>query len=507
MSILEAKKINVAFSGIQILHDVDFSLEAGEINCLCGENGAGKSTLIKVFSGINANYTGDIFLEEKQIKITSPQEAIRDGIYAVQQHRDLAPTLNAVENIFLGNEIYSNKRLGIYNYEEMTKRSIEFISKFNTTINLEVPVSELKVSEQGIIAICKALARNSKILLIDEASAPLDDKEREALYKSLSLLASEGKGIVYITHHLDEVFKIGTSVTVLRDGFNAGRFGIKELDKKKLIDCMTGNAKIYSNAGAGNSDQIGDVTLEVQHLSGKNMNDVSFKVSQGEILGIAGLEGSGKKEVAEACYGIRRYQSGKIFVNGKEIHPKQPIDSIKNNIALVPDNRKEAGLVLCRNISDNMIIAYVNKFNKHICSKRWANKIANNYINEMSIRCVDSNQTVQYLSGGNQQKVLVAKCLKEDSDVLFLIEPTEGIDVKARADLYSIFKETARKNHKAIIIATSDIDELLELSDTIVTMSEGSVINQYSIEKADKQTILGDILGSRKMEAVGENES
>lgn len=498
MPLLEAKHINISFSGIQILFDVDFEINAGEINCLCGGNGAGKSTLVKILSGINSSYTGDIIMEGKPIKILSPQQAIQYGIYAVQQHRDLAPTLNAVENMFMSNEICKGKSRQKFDFAAMEAKAREYVSKFGVDIDLSVPVNQLKVSEQGIIAICKALVANSKILLIDEASAPLDDAERVALYNSLQRLAKEGKGIVYITHHLDEVFRIGHTVTVLRDGRNVSKHPIDELDKKKLIALMTGNAKLYARDFDNIEHDYGEKALEIENLNGSGLKNVSLEVREGEILGIAGLEASGKKTIAEICFGMRKYESGTIRVKGKKLVPKYPIDAIKNDLGLVPDDRKEAGLVLCRDIADNIAITYINKYKKKVSLPAQARAVANSFIEKMKIRCFNSTQNVQFLSGGNQQKVLVAKWIQAESQILFLIEPTEGIDVGARADLYAIFREIAGKERKAIIIASSDIDELIELSDRIITMAEGRIINTYPIEKADKQEILSDILSSSR---------
>ncbi len=493
MKLLEARGVNISFSGTQILHDVDFSIDAGEINCLCGENGAGKSTLVKVLSGINTHYTGEVLVEGKPVRITSPAEAVRCGIYAVQQHRDLAPTLNAVENIFLCNEKYKSNSRQRFDFAAMKAEAKEYIGKFGVEINLDVPVRDLKVSEQGIIAICKALARKSRILLIDEASAPLDDKERVALYEALQRLAAEGCGIVYITHHLDEVFRIGTSITVLRDGYNADWFRVEDATQKQLIASMTGNENLFSGQRGGKNAKLGETALEVEHLSAPGLYDVSFSVRKGEVLGIAGLEGSGKKMLAQCCFGFMRYHQGTIRKNGKPVTLRSPIHAIQHNIGLVPDNRKEAGLVLCKDLQDNVIITNINKYKKHFVSMRQAEKLTRGYINDMRIKCSGCTQFVEYLSGGNQQKVLVAKWMNAEVDVLFMIEPTEGIDVGARADLYDIFRRYAAEGN-AIVIATSDIDELMEMSDRIITMGQGRIINEYPIEKADKQQILTDIL-------------
>ncbi len=493
MKLLEAKGINISFSGTQILHDVDFQVNAGEINCLCGENGAGKSTLVKILSGINAHYTGDVFVEGKLVNLNTPMDAVRHGIYAVQQHRDLAPTLNAIENIFLCNEKYLRNSRQRFDFASMRDEAKKHIARFGVKINLDVPVRDLKVSEQGIIAICKALAHQSKILLIDEASAPLDDVERTVLYEALQQLALEGCGIVYITHHLDEVFRIGTSVTVLRDGYNADRFLIKDLDQTKLISSMTGNVKLYSRKERVETSAIGDIALEVEHLSAHGLEDVNFHVRKGEVLGIAGLEGSGKKLLAHCCFGFMRYYEGVIRKDGRVIKPRSPIQAIQNNIGLVPDNRKEAGLVLCRNLPENIIITNINKYKKIFINMRWAVRLTHKYVKDLRIKCSSISQLLEYLSGGNQQKVLVAKWLNAEVDVLFMIEPTEGIDVGARADLYAIFHKIVAEG-KSIIIATSDIDELMEMSDRILTMGEGRIINEYPIDKASKQQILTDIL-------------
>ncbi len=492
--LLEAKNINISFSGIQILYDVDFELNAGEINCLLGENGAGKSTLIKVFTGINSDYTGEIYLDGKPVEIRSPRDAIANGIYAVQQHRDLAPSLDAVENMFLGNEIFVEGSKQKLDFKKMRELAKEYIARFGIEINLDVPVRSLKLSEQGVIAICKALVANSKILIIDEASAPLDDSERVALYGSLQQLAKEGKGIIYITHHLDEVYRIGDIITVLRDGRNVARVDTSEMDKAQLVVSMTGNAKLYSRDQEEEAKKtFGEVAIEVENLSGDGLENISLSARKGEILGIAGLEGSGKDMIAKCCFGCGTVTGGTIKMDGKEIQPKLPIDAIKENIGLVPDDRKVNGLLLVRDVKENILISEINKHNRAIVSSRWAEKTAKKFVKEMGIKCSSTSQLIEYLSGGNQQKALIAKWVEADVDVLFMIEPTEGIDVGARSDLYKVFKELAAKG-KTIVIATSDIDELLTLSDRIVTMYDGKVVGEYDYDKVTKQEILADIL-------------
>ena len=493
--LLEAKNINISFSGIQILFDVDFQLNAGEINCLLGENGAGKTTLIKIFSGINSEYTGELYLDGEPVDIRSPRDAIGNGIYAVQQHRDLAPSLDAVENMFLGNELFVGNSKQKLDFKKMREIAREHISKFGIEINLEVPVRELKLSEQGVIAICKAMVAESKILIIDEASAPLDDSERAALYDMLRQLAQTGKGIVYITHHLDEVFRIGDTITVLRDGRNAAKFVASEVDKTQIVKSMTGNIMMYSREDEEEDRQIGDTVIEIENLKGKDLESVSLNVRKGEILGIAGLEGSGKDAIAMCCFGHENIQGGSIKVNGEVIKPKLPIDSIKNSIGLVPNDRKATGILLVRDVKENIIITAINKDNKGFTLGRYAETTAKKHVAEMNIKCASTAQLIEYLSGGNQQKALIAKWVEADVDILFMIEPTEGIDVGARSELYKVFRELARRG-KTIIIATSDVDELLALSDRIITMFGGKIVGEYDYKDITKQEIMADILSA-----------
>ncbi len=497
MSLIEAKKINISFSGIQILHDVDFTLEPGEINCLLGENGAGKSTLIKVLTGINSHYSGQVLVDGKLVELRSPRAAIECGIYAVQQHRDLAPSLNAVENMFLGNELYMGKSKQKLDFQKMTNIAKENIARFGIEIDLQTPVKNLKLSEQGVIAICKALIANSKILLIDEASAPLDDSERLALYEALQQLAKEGKGIVYITHHLDEVYRIGTTITILRDGRNVIKVGVDQLKKADLVHHMTGEAKLYERDASAASHITDNVAIEINGLNSKDLEDINLSVRTGEILGIAGLEGSGKDSIGRCCFGAEKITSGTIKINGKPVEPRSPIQAIISGIGLVPNDRKKAGLMLCRNIKDNITISTINKRKKRLVSDIWAEKVASKYIKQLLIKCCGSHQLIEYLSGGNQQKALIARWIETDVDVLFMIEPTEGIDIGARSDLYAVFKELAQKG-KTLIVATSDIDELMTLSDRIITMYQGKIVNEYinGDSNTTKKKILEDILSA-----------
>jgi ribose transport system ATP-binding protein len=317
--LLKMSNINISFSGTQVLFDASFELKAGEINCLLGENGAGKSTLVKILSGVNTQYTGNIEIEGREVKITSPIVSKQLGIHSIQQHRDLVPTLNAVENIFLG-EMYVKG--AFLDKEKMRSKARDLLSQFGTNIDLDVPVRDLKVSEQGIIAICKAISSECKILLVDEASAPLDNSERAILYNILRKLKEQGKGIVYITHHLEEVHVIGDAVTVLRGGRTVAVMESNKTDIPMLVSAMTGQKKLYNrdNVIERNIDPDETPVLEVNGLTNKYLNNVSFKAYKGEIIGFAGLEGCGKQLIAETIYGLVPYSKGEIKIWGEVKH-------------------------------------------------------------------------------------------------------------------------------------------------------------------------------------------
>ncbi len=503
MELINANNIGVKFGGIPVLEDVNFELRSNEIHCLCGENGAGKSTLVKVFTGVNTHYTGQIYVEDNPVTIDSARKARELGIYAVQQHRDLVPTMNAVENMFMGSELTVNKSKQRIDFDAMREIAGKEFQKFGASINLDVPVGSLKVSEQGIIAICKALIADSKILLIDEASAPLDEAERKMLYDNLIRLRAEGKGIMYITHHLEEVFILGDRITVLRNGKKVDTVLTSDVDKNELIRMMTGDVKLYERQENGRKVEDDETpVIQFENVSSDHLKNINFEAFKGEIIGFAGLEGSYKDEIAAVAFGLSKLHSGSILYKGENLVSNRPVDAIRKGIGLVPKDRKNAGLILCRSVYENIILININRFKEHVINKKRGMKATQNLIKKLSIRTRGTGQLVEYLSGGNQQKVLISKWLEAKSEVLFLIEPTEGIDIGARADLYALFKEMAREG-TTLVIFTSDIDELMVLSNRIYTMVEGEIINCYDIEDADKQQILSDIL-SRTDKAQGE---
>jgi ribose transport system ATP-binding protein len=501
MELLEMKKICKSFSGIQVLFDVDFVLKAGEIHCLAGENGAGKSTIVKILTGVYDDYSGEIFVEGNPVRINTPLQSRACGIYAVQQHRDLVPTLSGAENIFIGNYILKSNNRAI-DYKAMYSKAYDYLKKFQVDIDLSVPVRELKVGEQGIIAICKAISSEGKILIMDEASAPLDNFERQVLFQLLRTLRDEGKGIIYITHHIEEMFEIGDSVDILRNGVNVCSISTSEINKEELINTMTGNKELYKRKMEKHSivkERDETPIFEYQNVSNNMLTDVSFSIYKGEIIGFAGVEGSGKEIIADMAFGMAKPISGEIKFKNQTYDVNTPTDAIKKGIGLVPTDRNVQGLVRCRPLAENLIIIHINKSKKNFVNRRWMLSKAEESIKLLGIVASSPVQLVEYLSGGNQQKTLIGKWIHAESEVLFLIEPTEGIDVGARADIYKLLKKLSDSG-KTLIIFSSDLDELMALCNRVFTMADGKIISEYDANNADKRDILSDILMRQESE-------
>ena len=470
MRLLEMKGIKKFFPGVVALNGVDFDLQKGEVHCLVGENGAGKSTLVKILSGAYPDYHGEIFLEGQLVRIDSPRTSRNLGIAAIQQHRDLVPTLNAVENMFLGQEI---KRGRTIFWRAEYNRAREMIASFARDIDLDIPVSQLPVSDQEIVAICKALLSNCKILILDETAAPLDRQERLILFQKIRELAEKGLGIIYISHDLEEIFEVGDRVSVLKDGQKVGTREVSKTDLRKVVKMMIGveQESLVSRQGYEKSARP---LLRVKNLTveGK-LHSVSFDLWGGEILGIYGLAGSGIEYVGYALFGIvPTSRASEIYLHERRVHLGSPEKALKMGIALIPDDRRTKGLITIRSVGQNIILPLINKQRRTIVSTSWLSNLSKEYINALRIKTPSHLQMVEYLSGGNQQKVLVAKMLASNCDVLVLIEPTEGIDVGTRYELYRLFRNLAEDVQKGIILISTDLDQILTLSDRVLIFSK-----------------------------------
>lgn len=483
------KDITVKFPGVVALDNTDFELEGDEIHCLVGHNGAGKSTLVKVLMGVYP-YTGHIILDGREIKLNSPQQTRTLGISAVHQERDLIPTLDAVENIFLGNE-YMN---GAYiERHKMCKKAIELISMFNIDLDLNIPVREFSVAEQEIIAICKALSRECRILMIDEAAAPLGNDEQQDLFNVLKRI-KKGMGIIYISHHLEEIFKIGNRVTVLRDGKNVGTKKIDEVNINDIISMMVGEEKELTRRLNTGCKKLGPESIHVERLTVKGLiENIEFSAKQGEILAFTGLLGSNINVIAETIFGLRTPTAGKIYINREEVKIDSVKKAINMGIALLPNNRREKGLISCRSIIENLNLAKINKDDKFFLSLKEINSITEYYIKKLGIILFTPEQRIEFLSGGNQQKVVLSKWLATNSDIFFLIQPTEGIDINAKADIYNFILET-KEQDKTIIIITTDLEEIFMIADRVITMNKGKILGEFMVKKTSKDKLLKQIL-------------
>jgi len=481
------KGISKQFPGVQALKDVDFSVLPGEVHCLVGENGAGKSTLIKIMTGAQPKDAGTILINGTQVEMNSPQDGKNLGIRAIYQELDLLPTLSVAENIFV--EDIPRTSMGLVNWSEMNRRAAELLATFHVPIDPKALVRDLTVAEQQIVAIVKALSQDSKVLIMDEPSAVLTGSELERLFEIIGTLKKQGVGIVYITHRLVEVFEIGDRITVLRDGQWIATSNVEDVTMEQMISWMVGRElgeQFYKE-----KVEIGDVVLEVKDLpvAGSNRT-VSFQLREGEILGIAGLVGAGRTELLKTLFGAYPATKGTITIFGEECRIKSPRDAIKRGLGLVPEDRKTEGAVLCRSIEENISVGILAK-RKYKFLVRFTELFARTVelAKYVAVRCHSLLQEVGTLSGGNQQKTVLAKWLASESKILLLDEPTRGIDVGSKLEFYKLMAEMVRAK-KSIILVSSELPELMALSDRILVMSNSQIRKEFLAGEATQEQIL-----------------
>ncbi len=485
--VLQMKGISKQFPGVQALKDVDFSVLPGEVHCLVGENGAGKSTLIKIMTGAQPKDAGTILINGTQVEMNSPQDGKNLGIRAIYQELDLLPTLSVAENIFV--EDIPRTSMGLVNWSEMNRRAAELLATFHVPIDPKALVRDLTVAEQQIVAIVKALSQDSKVLIMDEPSAVLTGSELERLFEIIGTLKKQGVGIVYITHRLVEVFEIGDRITVLRDGQWIATSNVEDVTMEQMISWMVGRElgeQFYKE-----KVEIGDVVLEVKDLpvAGSNRT-VSFQLREGEILGIAGLVGAGRTELLKTLFGAYPATKGTITIFGEECRIKSPRDAIKRGLGLVPEDRKTEGAVLCRSIEENISVGILAK-RKYKFLVRFTELFARTVelAKYVAVRCHSLLQEVGTLTGGNQQKTVLAKWLASESKILLLDEPTRGIDVGSKLEFYKLMAEMVRAK-KSIILVSSELPELMALSDRILVMSNSQIRKEFLAGEATQEQIL-----------------
>jgi len=484
--ILQMKGIIKEFPGVKALDGVNLELYEGKVMGLMGENGAGKSTLMKILSGVYKKDGGEIYYKGKLEDIKGPKDAQKKGIAIIHQELNLIRDLTIGENIFLGRE--PKKAFGKINWTKLHEDADKLLKKLNVKSSSKELLGNLSIGQQQMVEIAKALSLNAQIIIMDEPTDALTDKETQSLFKVIKELKNEGKSIVYISHRLKEIFEICESITVIRDGKYVGHEKIENLDEDKMIEMMVGR-KLTDQFPKIEVDKK-DIKLEVKNLKNEYVHDISFNVAGGEIVGIAGLMGAGRTELAKTIYGYFKKQSGEIYVKGKKIENKSAKNGLKNGIAYVSEDRKGDGLILGLSVKENMSISSLDKVSSafKVNKQKELNEVKS-YIKKMNIKTPSENQIIKNLSGGNQQKVAIAKALMTNPDVLILDEPTRGVDVGAKKEIYDLINEL-KKEGKAIIMISSEMPEILGMSDRILVLSEGKLTGEFDKENVSQEIIL-----------------
>ena len=487
--LVEMKGISKQFPGVLALDQVDFSVGKGEIVGLIGENGAGKSTLMKVLTGVYPANAGTIEYQGDTVAFRNPGDAYHKGISIIFQEFNLCPNLSAMENIFLGKEVKAGN--GLISYSRMRRQTAEFFTRLKIEIDPDTEVRHLGVAQQQMVEIAKALSEDTQLLIMDEPTSSLAISEIENLFDIVRDLRSQGISVIFISHKLDEMLEITDRIVVLRDGQNAGELKTAEATKDGIISMMVGRelGHLFTQRQGAPGEKV---VFEVQGLSGPpNTQDVSFQLHEGEILGLAGLVGAGRTELAKLLIGAEKKSAGSLLLDGQPIEIKSPVDSVKFGIAYVPEDRKQLGLVLPMGTRENLSLSIHPKLTGLLNIINGANEktICNKYVDRLSIKISSLEQVVNNLSGGNQQKVVIGKWLASEPKVLILDEPTRGIDVGAKAEVHRIITELADEG-VSILVISSELPEILGLADRVLVMHEGRITADLPKEQADQETIM-----------------
>lgn len=486
-NILELKHITKLYPGVVALNDVSLEVRRGEILALVGENGAGKSTLIKTCSGAITPTQGEIVINGKSFTGMTPQTSEQNGIGVIYQEFNLVGDLSVAENIFLGRAIRKGM---VIDLKAMERESKKILDSLNIKINPKTLVKTLSVGYQQMVEIAKAVSQNAKLLIMDEPSAPLTSAEVEAMFAIVDKLKAGGVSIIYISHRLDEIFRLADRITILRDGQYVTTLNTDETNKDELVKYMVGRqlTEVYPKR-----DEIcvkDEVIFEAVNVSGNGDKNISFKIHRGEVLGLGGLVGAGRTEFAELMFGMRQKTAGKFIFKGKEISPKTPKDAIELGIGLVPEDRKKEGALLGMSIRCNINMPIYQRISKGtVINEKKEEEIAQTYRKEISIKTPTLDQLVKNLSGGNQQKVILAKWLAADSELLIFDEPTRGIDVGAKQEIYTLINHLVEQG-KTVLMISSEMEELMGMADRILILAEGNMTGELNKSEFDQERIM-----------------
>lgn len=487
--ILRVEGISKGFPGVQALQDVHLEVHPGEVLVLVGENGAGKSTLMKILSGIYTRDAGTITFEGEQIELTGPLQAQQLGITIIHQELNMMPDLTVAQNIYIGRE----PKTGLFLSERaLNRRTEELLQRLDIKLDPRSKVAELTVAEQQMVEIAKALSFNAKVLIMDEPTSALTDAEVETLFVLIEQLKQRGTGIVYISHRMDELRRLADRVSVLRDGAYIGSLEKSEISIPRIIEMMVGRAIDEGTRPDVREHAADPVVLDVQGLSTKTLlKDVSFQLHKGEILGFAGLMGAGRTETARAIIGADRKDAGTISVAGKPVRIRQPEDAVKRGIGYLSEDRKLLGLMLEQDVTFNTVLASLDSYANAIgwMGDRKAKNQTKDYVQQLRVKTPSVNQIVKLLSGGNQQKVVIARWLMRDCDILIFDEPTRGIDVGAKEEIYRLMQQLAASG-KSIIVISSELPEILRVANRIAVFANGRITGTLRNEEASQEKIM-----------------
>ena len=484
---IEMRGIDKSFGSNQVLKQAGFTLESGEVHALMGENGAGKSTLMKILTGVYTKDAGTVLVDGKEVNYKNPQEAEKAGIVFIYQELNVMFDLTVEENLFMGKEIHG--KFGIFDRKAMQKKAREALNTLGVDISPKTVMSELSVGQQQMVEICKALMADAKVIIMDEPTAALTQSETVALFKVIESLRKKGVSMVYISHRMEEIFELCDRITVLRDGSYIGVKNIPETNMNEIVKMMIGRE--IGERYPSRDVKIGKEVLKVKGLTRKGtFHDVSFSVRAGEVLGVSGLMGAGRTEIMQAIFGNLSYESGSIEIDGKEVKISNPRQAMEQGIGFITEDRKTEGLMLDKSIRENISLCNLGRISKSsVISKEAEKNMVAEAIKDLHIKCFGPYHECNNLSGGNQQKVVLAKWILTNPKILILDEPTRGVDIGAKKEIYSIINKLAAQG-VAIIMVSSELPEVLGMSDNIMVVREGEVRGIISYEEANQERVM-----------------
>jgi ribose transport system ATP-binding protein len=493
--LISARRVTKTFPGVTALDEVDFDLYPGEVHVLIGENGAGKSTLMKIFAGAYQPDSGVITVRGEPTRIHSPRQAQNLGVSIIYQEYNLVPYLDVAHNIFLGRAPRRKRMPFLIDHAKMHADSRALLDSLHTDIDTLAKVKFLGIAQQQMVEVAKAVSINAKVIIMDEPTAALTNREIDQLFSLIELLKAQGMGVIYISHRLNEVHEVGDRVTVLRDGRYIDTRPVSEVDVEELISMMVG--RTIGDMFPRHFSQPGEVALEIKNLTNqeKKLKNIILQVRRGEIVGLAGLVGSGRTDLAKTIFGALPYDQGELKVFGEDVKNATPSAMVQRGVGFLPEDRKNEGLALILSVADNIVMASLERlFPRAVIDGRKANRVVEKAIKDLSIATPSDKREVRYLSGGNQQKVVLGKWLTTDSRLFIFDEPTRGIDVGAKAEVHDLMDQLVN-NGAAVLMVSSELPEILGMSDRIYVMCDGQIVAEMSREEATQESILAHMMG------------